>query len=140
MRPALAEPFLDDPPAGHRARFAPARPLRTSVLWCSVVGVGLCVFSFAIALVFNRGVYETQSTAILLAEAAAAVPEVRARWAALHLTLSNFANEAWEEIGGGEDRGRVEAMLGDGDGKGGWQNSTVSDATVEAKVRRALNR
>ena len=82
----LEEPFVD----AHvpRARFAPARPLRTSILWCVAIGLALMVMSMSFALVFDRGFYfYSQSTATMLAEAASAVPEVRARWAALHLQL-----------------------------------------------------
>jgi hypothetical protein len=102
------EPFVDAQVP--RARFAPARPLRTSVLWCSAIGLALMVISMSFALVFDRGFY-TQSTATMLAEAASAVPEVRARWAALHLQLSTFAMDAWEDVAGGSEKGESEGSV-----------------------------
>lgn len=115
------EPFVDAQVP--RARFAPARPLRTSVLWCSAIGLALMVISMSFALVFDRGFY-TQSTATMLAEAASAVPEVRARWAALHLQLSTFAMDAWEDVAGGSEKGESEGSV----------------ALEEKKTRRSVSR
>ena len=75
------------------------------------------------ALVFDRGFY-TQSTATMLAEAASAVPEVRARWAALHLQLSTFAMDAWEDVAGGSEKGESEGSV----------------ALEEKKTRRSVSR
>ena len=104
----LEEPFVDAQLP--RARFAPARPLRTSILWCSAIGLALMVISMSFALMFDRGFY-SQSTATMLAEAASAVPEVRARWAALHLQLSTFAMDAWEDVAGGAAKGESEGVV-----------------------------
>lgn len=124
----LEEPFVD----AHvpRARFAPARPLRTSILWCVAIGLALMVMSMSFALVFDRGFYfYSQSTAMMLAEAASAVPEVRARWAALHLQLSTLAMDAWEDVAGGAEKGESGGVI-----------ASEEDANDAAGTRRRVSR
>lgn len=104
----LNEPLVDAQVP--RVRFVPARPLRTSILWCSAIGLALMVISLSFALLFDRGFY-SQSTATMLAEAASAVPEVRARWAALHLQLSTFAMDAWEDVAGRAEKGNSGGLV-----------------------------
>ena len=104
----LNEPLVDAQVP--RVRFVPARPLRTSILWCSAIGLALMVISMSFALLFDRGFY-SQSTATMLAEAASAVPEVRARWAALHLQLSTFAIGAWEDVAGRAEKGNSGGLV-----------------------------
>jgi len=125
----LEEPFVDAQVP--RARFAPARPLRTSILWCSAIGLALMVISMSFALVFDRGFY-SQSTATMLAEAASAVPEVRARWAALHLQLSTFAMDAWEDVAGGATKGESGGVIA--------SEEDANDAAGRKKKRRRVSR
>ena len=134
----LEEPFVD----AHvpRARFAPARPLRTSILWCVAIGLALMVMSMSFALVFDRGFYFSQSTAMMLAEAASAVPEVRARWAALHLQLSTLAMDAWEDVAGGAEKGNPGVdRVGRGRERRGGDEATrlAKGASVRSAERRA---
>ena len=95
-------PLLSDPP---RARsVVPPRPLRVSVAWCGVAFFGVAVVASAFATVFAGGVYETQARVI--AEAAAAIPQVQARWEALHLTAFKLAANRVREINAWGDDAR----------------------------------
>jgi hypothetical protein len=83
----------------------------------------LVFLSLAFALVFRTGMHGNQSTAIMLAEAASEVPEVRARWTAVHLKISTLAMDAWGEVSGASEDGTRGGLSG---------NAVVSDDTEES--------
>ena len=72
--------------------------------WCGVAFFGVAVVASAFATVFAGGVYETQARVI--AEAAAAIPQVQARWEALHLTAFKLAANRVREINAWGDDAR----------------------------------
>jgi hypothetical protein len=84
------------------------------VAWCGVAFFGVAVVASAFATVFAGGVYETQARVI--AEAAAAIPQVQARWEALHLTAFKLAANRVREINAWGDDARKGPREGEGEG------------------------
>lgn len=104
----LEEPLLPPDPHEPRARsVVTPRPLRAAVLTCALAFFLVACASMGFATLFSSGVYETQAR--VLAEAAAAIPEVRARWEALHLKTfvversARFAELAAGALGAGQE-------------------------------------
>ena len=92
------------------------RPLRAAVLTCALAFFLVACASMGFATLFSSGVYETQAR--VLAEAAAAIPEVRARWEALHLKTfvversARFAELAAGALGAGQEDPAEDAFAG----------------------------
>lgn len=127
-------PLLSDPP---RARsVVPPRPLRVSVAWCGVAFFGVAVVASAFATVFAGGVYETQARVI--AEAAAAIPQVQARWEALHLTAFKLAANRVREINAWGDDARKGPR--EAEGEGGAEAARGVRRAASGAVRRSARR
>jgi hypothetical protein len=111
------------------------------VAWCGVAFFGVAVVASAFATVFAGGAYETQARVV--AEAAAAVPQVQARWEALHLTAFELAANRVREINAWGDDARKGPREGEGEGEGeGWAEAArgvrrAASGAVRRSSRRA---
>ena len=126
-----AEAFLEPAAVPRVARFAAARPFRVSVIRWGPCSVWVCFLSRSRSRSFSTPqtchlVGETNPPRSCSRRRRPRRLPVRARWAALHLQLSTFALDAWQEVAGG----------GGGGGKGSRESGVeilVKGETTETE-------